>query len=160
MLADMLDRILDCCKSGAISERNCSPAAESATLASRTGRGCNSPGRRRRASGRLERGWFVRPTIFSGVRNDMRVAREKIFGPVLCVPSCRDEKEAISIANDTHYGPQANVFSSDLEPAQRANDRIDGGLQAIRLRPRIRRLRPRSLPRARQSILDRSFHYS
>ncbi len=57
----------------------------------------------------------------------MRVAREKIFGPVLCVPSCRDEKEAISIANDTHYGPQANVFSSDLEPAQRANDRIDGG---------------------------------
>lgn len=136
------------CKSGAISERNCTPAAESATLASRTGRGCNSPGRRRRASGRLERGWFVRPTIFSGVRNDMRVAREEIFGPVLCVLSCRDEKEAISIANDTHYGPQANVFSSDLEPAQRANDRIEGGLQAIRLRPRIRRLRPRSLPRA------------
>ncbi|MHC2258944.1 acyl-CoA reductase-like NAD-dependent aldehyde dehydrogenase [Sinorhizobium meliloti] len=57
----------------------------------------------------------------------MRVAREKIFGPVLCVPSCRDEKEAISIANDTHYGPQANVFSSDLEPAQRANDRIEAG---------------------------------
>ncbi|MDW9811027.1 aldehyde dehydrogenase family protein [Sinorhizobium meliloti] len=59
----------------------------------------------------------------------MRVAREEIFGPVLCVPSCRDEKEAISIANDTHYGPQANVFSSDLEPAQRANDRIEGGFK-------------------------------
>lgn len=72
----------------------------------------------------LERGWFVRPTIFSGVRNEMRIAREEIFGPVLCVLSYRDEEEAIAIANDTDYGLQANVFSSDLERAKRAADRI------------------------------------
>ncbi|MDE3774189.1 aldehyde dehydrogenase family protein [Sinorhizobium meliloti] len=75
----------------------------------------------------LERGWFVRPTIFSGVRNDMRIAREEIFGPVLCVLSYRDEEEAIAIANDTDYGLQANVFSSDLERAKRAADRIEAG---------------------------------
>lgn len=57
----------------------------------------------------LERGWFVRTTIFSRVRNDMRIVREEIFGPVLCVLSYRDEEEAIAIANDTGYGLQANV---------------------------------------------------
>ncbi len=75
----------------------------------------------------LERGWFVRPTIFSGVRNDMRIAREEIFGPVLCVLSYRDEEEAIAIANDTDYGLQANVLSSDLERAKRVADRIEAG---------------------------------
>jgi aldehyde dehydrogenase (NAD+) len=75
----------------------------------------------------LDRGWFVRPTIFSGVRNDMRIAREEIFGPVLCVLSYRDEEEAIAIANDTDYGLQANVFSSDLERAKRVADRIEAG---------------------------------
>jgi aldehyde dehydrogenase (NAD+) len=75
----------------------------------------------------LERGWFVRPTIFSRVRNDMRIAREEIFGPVLCVLSYRDEEEAIAIANDTDYGLQANVFSSDFERAKRAADRIEAG---------------------------------
>ena len=52
----------------------------------------------------LNQGWFVQPTIFSNVTNNMRIAREEIFGPVLCVISYRDEAEAIEIANDTTYG--------------------------------------------------------
>ena len=57
----------------------------------------------------------------------MRIAREEIFGPVLCILSYRDEEEAIAIANDTDYGLQANVFSSDLERAKRVADRIEAG---------------------------------
>ncbi|MCC2612119.1 aldehyde dehydrogenase family protein [Neorhizobium sp. Rsf11] len=75
----------------------------------------------------LDRGWFVRPTIFAGVRNDMRIAREEIFGPVLSVISYRDEDEAIRIANDTDYGLQAHVFSSDPDRAKRVADQIEAG---------------------------------
>ncbi|MBP1847497.1 aldehyde dehydrogenase (NAD+) [Rhizobium petrolearium] len=75
----------------------------------------------------VDRGWFVRPTIFSGVRNDMRIAREEIFGPVLSVISYRDEDEAIRIANDTDYGLQAHVFSSDPDRAKRVADQIEAG---------------------------------
>ena len=62
----------------------------------------------------LSRGWFVQPTIFSRVNNDMRIAREEIFGPVLSLIPYRDEDDAITIANDTDYGLQAQVFSSDI----------------------------------------------
>jgi len=57
----------------------------------------------------LERGWYVRPTVFSEVSNDMRIAREEIFGPVLCILPYEDEAEAIRIANDTPYGLAAYV---------------------------------------------------
>ena len=60
----------------------------------------------------LEGGWFVRPTLFGGVTNDMTIAREEIFGPVLSILSYRTEAEAIAIANDTTYGLQAYVLSS------------------------------------------------
>jgi len=79
----------------------------------------------------LNRGWFVRPTIFSGVNNDMRIAREEIFGPVLCVISYRDEAHAVEIANDTDYGLQAYVFSSDIARAKRVADRIEAGRVVI-----------------------------
>jgi len=79
--------------------------------------------------GGLERGWFVRPTIFTHVRNDMRIAREEIFGPVLCVIACQDEQEAIAIANDTSYGLQSYVMSADPEHARR----VAGTLQAGRV---------------------------
>lgn len=79
----------------------------------------------------LNRGWFVRPTIFSGVSNDMRIAREEIFGPVLCVIPYRDEAHALEIANDTVYGLQAYVFSSDLARAKRVAERIDAGRVVI-----------------------------
>jgi aldehyde dehydrogenase (NAD+) len=75
----------------------------------------------------LDRGWFVRPTIFAGVTNKMRVAREEIFGPVLCVIPYRDDAEAIAIANDTDYGLASYVQSSDLERARRIAGQIESG---------------------------------
>lgn len=75
----------------------------------------------------LARGWFVRPTVFTGVSNDMRIAREEIFGPVLSVIAYRDEEEAIAIANDTDYGLQAYVLSSDVDRARRVASRIEAG---------------------------------
>lgn len=72
-------------------------------------------------------GYFVRPTVFGGVRNDMTIAREEIFGPVLSILTYRSVEEAISIANDTDYGLQAYVFGQDFEAARSVADRIDAG---------------------------------
>jgi acyl-CoA reductase-like NAD-dependent aldehyde dehydrogenase len=63
----------------------------------------------------LDTGWYVRPTLFSDANNDMRIAREEIFGPVLTVISYRDEDEAIQIANDTEYGLAGSVFTADTD---------------------------------------------
>ena len=78
-----------------------------------------------------ERGWFVQPTVFTGVSNDMRVAREEIFGPVLCVIPYDDEDEAIAIANDSPYGLQAYVESADPTHARRVAERLDCGRVTI-----------------------------
>jgi acyl-CoA reductase-like NAD-dependent aldehyde dehydrogenase len=67
----------------------------------------------------LEKGYFVRPTVFSEVRNDMAIAREEIFGPVLAIIPYDDEQDAIRIANDTVYGLAAAVWSGDPERAKR-----------------------------------------
>jgi len=75
----------------------------------------------------FERGWFVRPTVFAEVRNDMDIAREEIFGPVLSMIGYGDEDEAIEIANDSPYGLQAYVFSSDAQRAQRVASRLRAG---------------------------------
>jgi len=75
----------------------------------------------------LSRGYFVKPTIFSNVRNDMTIAREEIFGPVLCIIPYNDEEEAIAIANDTLYGLQAYVFSSSAARARAVAARIEAG---------------------------------
>ena len=83
----------------------------------------------------LDRGWFVRPTIFANVTNRMRIAREEIFGPVLCVIPYRDEAEAIAIANDTDYGLAAYVLSSDLERAKRVAGQVDAGRVVINAAP-------------------------
>ena len=79
----------------------------------------------------LERGWFVRPTIFTSVNNDMRIAREEIFGPVLCVIPYDDEDEAIAIANDSNYGLQAYVEGADIAHARRVAERLDCGRVVI-----------------------------
>jgi aldehyde dehydrogenase (NAD+) len=72
-------------------------------------------------------GWFVRPTLFTNVRNDMRIAREEIFGPVLSIIGYRDEEDAIAIANDTQYGLQAYVLSSNPARACAVASRIEAG---------------------------------
>ncbi|MGF6345745.1 aldehyde dehydrogenase family protein [Variovorax sp. W2I14] len=75
----------------------------------------------------LDKGWFVRPTVFAGVRNDMEIAREEIFGPVLSVIGYGDEAEAIAIANDSPYGLQAYVFSSQPQRALRVAAQLRAG---------------------------------
>ncbi|HEX5462018.1 MAG TPA: aldehyde dehydrogenase family protein [Steroidobacteraceae bacterium] len=79
----------------------------------------------------LEKGYFVRPTVFSNVSNDMAIAREEIFGPVLAILPYRDEEEAVRIANDTPYGLQAYVWSGDLAHANRVGRRIRAGRVTI-----------------------------
>jgi acyl-CoA reductase-like NAD-dependent aldehyde dehydrogenase len=73
------------------------------------------------------RGYFVEPTVFAGVRGDMRVAREEIFGPVVSVLSFADEDEAISLANGTDYSLAAALWTSNVDRAHRVSDLIDAG---------------------------------
>lgn len=79
----------------------------------------------------LEDGFYVKPTIFTGVSNEMTIAQEEIFGPVLSVITYKTEEEAIAIANDTIYGLHAYVSSSDMERAQRVAAQIHAGRVAI-----------------------------
>ena len=74
-----------------------------------------------------ERGYFVQPTVFTGVTGDMRVAREEIFGPVISVLSFADEEEAVSLANGTDYSLAAAVWTRDIDRAHRMSDRLDAG---------------------------------
>jgi aldehyde dehydrogenase (NAD+) len=73
------------------------------------------------------KGYFVKPTVFRDVRNDMTIAREEIFGPVLCIIPYKNEEDAIRIANDTPYGLSGYVTSRDLERARRVARRIRAG---------------------------------
>jgi aldehyde dehydrogenase (NAD+) len=75
----------------------------------------------------LSDGYFVRPTLFADVTNDMTIAREEIFGPVLSVITYRDDDDAVEIANDTNYGLQAYVHSSDPTRARRVASRLEAG---------------------------------
>ena len=75
----------------------------------------------------FEDGWYVRPTIFADVENDMRVAREEIFGPVLAITPFDTEEEAIAIANDTPYGLAAYVQTGDTDRAERVAARLRAG---------------------------------
>lgn len=79
----------------------------------------------------LSKGYYVQPTVFTDVTNDMEIAREEIFGPVLCILTYRNEEEAVSIANDTIYGLHAYVTSSDRERAERVASQINAGRVAI-----------------------------
>jgi aldehyde dehydrogenase (NAD+) len=75
----------------------------------------------------LEAGYFVKPTVFAGVTPSMTIAREEIFGPVLSIMTYETEEEAIAIANDTPYGLQAYVSSTDLARANHVADQIVAG---------------------------------
>ncbi|WP_027416578.1 aldehyde dehydrogenase family protein [Aneurinibacillus terranovensis] len=73
-------------------------------------------------------GYFLLPSIFTGIKNDMRIAQEEIFGPVLSIITFRDEQEAISLANDTSFGLAAAVWTKDLQRAHRLSDKVEAGL--------------------------------
>jgi aldehyde dehydrogenase (NAD+) len=79
----------------------------------------------------LESGCFVKPTVFVNVRNDMTIAREEIFGPVLSVITYEDDDDAIRIANDTDYGLHAYVSGTDMQRARRVASQIRAGRVAI-----------------------------
>jgi len=75
----------------------------------------------------LEKGFFVKPTVFADVTNDMTIAREEIFGPVLSIIAYDDEDEAVRIANDTVYGLHSGVFGGDKDHALAVARRIEAG---------------------------------
>jgi aldehyde dehydrogenase (NAD+) len=75
----------------------------------------------------LERGYYVRPTVFGDVHNQMTIAREEIFGPVMSIIGYEDEEQAVEIANDTPYGLAAYVHSSDTDHARRIAARLRAG---------------------------------
>ncbi len=79
----------------------------------------------------LDTGYYVRPTVFADVTNDMTIAREEIFGPVLCILEYDDLDQAIEIANDTEYGLAGYVAAADLEAARAVARRIRAGQIAI-----------------------------
>jgi aldehyde dehydrogenase (NAD+) len=75
----------------------------------------------------MHAGYFVQPTVFANVNNDMTIAREEIFGPVLSILGYKDEADAISIANDTVYGLAAYVSSNDSDRAKSVARKLRAG---------------------------------
>ncbi len=89
---------------------------------------------------KLDRGWYIEPTVFANVDNASTIAREEIFGPVLCVVPAEDEQHAIAVANDTIYGLNASVFTPDLDRAYDVARQLRSGTvghNAVRLDFRI-----------------------
>ncbi|MCB1418471.1 MAG: aldehyde dehydrogenase family protein, partial [Notoacmeibacter sp.] len=76
----------------------------------------------------FNRGYFARPTIFADVTNDMTIAREEVFGPVLSIIPVADEAEAVSVANDTPYGLAAYFHTTDPERGRRVARQLRAGM--------------------------------
>jgi 5-carboxymethyl-2-hydroxymuconic-semialdehyde dehydrogenase len=75
-----------------------------------------------------EKGWFIRPTLFTNARLDMRIAQEEVFGPFLTSLTFKDESEALAIANSTAYGLTGYVWTNDLTRAMRFSDALEAGM--------------------------------
>jgi aldehyde dehydrogenase (NAD+) len=75
----------------------------------------------------MNKGYFIKPTIFTDVTNDMRVAKEEIFGPVLSIIPFETEEEAIKIVNETEYGLGNYLQTEDKEKAKRVSKRLKAG---------------------------------
>ncbi len=75
-----------------------------------------------------DKGWFVRPTLFTDATNDMTIAQEEIFGPVLTAIRFKDEKQALTLANDTQYGLTGYVWTNDLTRALRFTNQLEAGM--------------------------------
>ena len=81
----------------------------------------------------LDRGWYVRPTLFADATNDMTIAREEIFGPVLTVIKYRDERDAIRIANDSDYGLAGSVWTKDVAHGLELSGQVRTGTYGINM---------------------------
>nr|WP_254848156.1 aldehyde dehydrogenase family protein [Mycobacterium avium] len=79
----------------------------------------------------FDKGYYVRPTLFTDVDNSMTIAQEEIFGPVLCVIPFDDEEDAIRITNDSRYGLAGNVMSGSLERSLSVARRIRAGFMGV-----------------------------
>jgi aldehyde dehydrogenase (NAD+) len=88
-------------------------------------------GRRAWLDGGLEHGFFVEPTVFADVDASMRIAREEIFGPVICVMKYTDVDDAVALANNTEFGLGGIVFGDDTDAALAVADRVDSGSVGI-----------------------------
>ena len=72
-------------------------------------------------------GWFVEPTVFTGVKNSMRIAQEEVFGPVLAVIPFKDDEEALAIGNDVIFGLAAGVWTEDMRRAITMSEQLQAG---------------------------------
>ena len=81
----------------------------------------------------LDKGWYVQPTVFAGASNDMRIAREEIFGPVVAVIPYDDEEDAIRLANDSDYGLAGSVWTSDPQHGIDVARRVRTGTYAVNM---------------------------
>ncbi|MEU4202001.1 aldehyde dehydrogenase [Streptomyces sp. NPDC039022] len=79
----------------------------------------------------METGWYVEPTLFGEVSNSMRIAREEIFGPVICLLPYEDEAEAVRIANDSEYGLSGSVWTADTERGIDVARRVRTGTYSV-----------------------------
>lgn len=95
-------------------------------IAEEEGLSCAAGGRVA-SGGHLGSGWYIEPTIYAGVDNDSRLAREEIFGPIVCVIPFKDEADAIRIANDSDFGLAAGIWSRDIGCVHRVAARLDAG---------------------------------
>ena len=86
-----------------------------------------------------DRGWYVRPTLFADATNQMRIAREEIFGPVLTVLKYSDERDAVRIANDSEYGLAGSVWTADIAHGLQIAERFVPAPSASTCTPRHRR---------------------
>ena len=75
-----------------------------------------------------DKGWFIRPTLFTNARSDMRIAQEEVFGPFLTSLTFKDESEALAIANSTAYGLTGYIWTNDLTRAMRFSDALEAGM--------------------------------